>query len=189
MNRTGVFLLGRASSSRSYLIPSPFPRRLQRSLHTTSRCSADPPSPSTAYAQRMQSLMNQPTHSRSSNPTVRLQQPWPWHEVPSTSPDTITLQRTLFARPPDFAPPLLLFAAGVWGLFVFAWLLLPEPPKKEYAEEEKQIIAENDRKAKEANILSRLGISFTNTIFSSAQPLIYGLVTVGLITMMAFPLG
>ncbi|OCF55243.1 hypothetical protein L486_07356 [Kwoniella mangroviensis CBS 10435] len=186
MNSRGLMVFTRASGSRSAMValPAPSHRHFIRSLQTTSRRSAGAPDPS-AYAKRMQNLMNQPNRNRSANPLVPLQQPWPWHEVPSSSPDTVTLQRTLFARPPDFAPPLLLFAAGVWGLFVFAWLLLPDPPRKEYTDEEKKIIEENERKAKEANMLSRLGMSFTNTIFTSAQPLIYGLVTIGLITMMA----
>ncbi|WRT66983.1 uncharacterized protein IL334_003949 [Kwoniella shivajii] len=190
MERRTVFAIRRAC--RSTLTSSAKP--LIRSIHSSTRGSANqhpnanqnPSQSPSAYALRMQSLLNttsrRPNHS--SSLTVPLHQPWPWQEIPSSSQDSVILQRTLFARPPDFAPPLLLFAAGIWGLFVFAWLVLPEPPRKELSEEDKIIIRENERKTKEANVLSRLGLGFTNALFSSAQPLIYGLVTLGLVSMM-----
>lgn len=72
---------------------------------------------------------------------------WPWRQIPSSSPDTTVLERTVFARPSDFSPPLLLFAAGVWGLFVISWYALPDPPKRELTEEEKANIEAEHAKA------------------------------------------
>nr|XP_018264000.1 uncharacterized protein I303_03878 [Kwoniella dejecticola CBS 10117]OBR86158.1 hypothetical protein I303_03878 [Kwoniella dejecticola CBS 10117] len=133
----------------------------------------------------MQSLLSQsrlqPTKSKY---TIPLQQPWPWHEIASP-PGTTMLQRTLFARPPDLSPPLLLFAAGIWGLFVVAYLALPDVQRKDYTDDEKKLIEENERRKQEANIVSRLSMSFTSAIFASAQPLIYGIVSVALLGLIA----
>ncbi|WWC85340.1 uncharacterized protein L201_000203 [Kwoniella dendrophila CBS 6074] len=195
MNRFACFAIRRASSSRASIFTLPISRNQPfiRSFQTTSRTlatSAQAQNGKSAYAKRMEALLGpRPTSKNkllSNSNLVPLQQPWPWHEIPnrsSSDPEIITLQRTLFARPPDLSPPLLLFAAGIWGLFVFAWLILPDPPKKELTLDEKKLIEENERKAKEANIISRLSMGFTSAIFSSAQPLIYGIVTVALIAI------
>ncbi|WWC69603.1 uncharacterized protein I206_103546 [Kwoniella pini CBS 10737] len=184
MNRVSYSAIGRATSSRSTRNFSlPKSRLILRSLHSTPRYQAGTDAEKSAYAKKMQDLLNPKTTK--SKYTIPLQQPWPWHEIVSTSPNTITLQRTLFARPPDLSPPLLLFAAGIWGLFVIAYIALPDVPKKEYTADEKKIIEENKRKQEEANILSRLSMSFTSAIFSSAQPLIYGIVTVALLGLIA----
>ncbi|KIR38000.1 hypothetical protein I307_06167 [Cryptococcus deuterogattii 99/473] len=96
---------------------------------------------------------------------------WPWRQIPSSSPDTTVLERTVFARPSDFSPPLLLFAAGVWGLFVISWYALPDPPKRELTEEEKANIEAEHAKA---GFWLQLGNRVSGSVYSSAQPILMG---------------
>ncbi|AFR93152.1 hypothetical protein C343_01041 [Cryptococcus neoformans C23] len=96
---------------------------------------------------------------------------WPWRQIPSSSPDMTILERTVFARPSDFSPPLLLFAAGVWGLFVISWYALPDPPKRELTEEEKVKI---EARHAEAGFWLQLGDRVSGSVYSSAQPILMG---------------
>ncbi|OCF35362.1 hypothetical protein I316_02911 [Kwoniella heveanensis BCC8398] len=118
-------------------------------------------------------------NARSSAPIVPLKAAWPWHESASQStPETQVLQRTLFARPSDLSPPLLLFAAGVWGIFAIAWYALPEPRKREPTDEEMVAIDARNKDVQDSNIASRMSMNFSATVFSYAQPLIFGGVSV-----------
>ncbi|AAW41514.2 hypothetical protein CNB01470 [Cryptococcus deneoformans JEC21] len=96
---------------------------------------------------------------------------WPWRQIPSSSPDVTVLERTVFARPSDFSPPLLLFAAGVWGLFVISWYALPDPPKRELTEEEKVKI---EAEYAGAGFWLQLGNRVSGSVYSSAQPILMG---------------
>ncbi|WVF72340.1 hypothetical protein IAT40_007154 [Kwoniella sp. CBS 6097] len=160
-----------ASSSRT----SPAAQRIR--LYSTSRETIHSPAATpTATSARFRAHGH--SHARSSG-IVPLKAPWPWHESPLLStPETQVLQRTLFARPSDLSPPLLLFAAGVWGIFAIAWYALPEPRKRQPTDEEMSLIDARNKEIEEANIASRMSMNFTATVFNYAQPLIFGGVSV-----------
>ncbi|WWD15783.1 hypothetical protein CI109_100207 [Kwoniella shandongensis] len=190
MDRTARFalrsvLLHRASTA----IPSRS-TPLLRSLQTSARSTASQPSsgrPSgtlfnfNAGSTQTPTLQQLRAAAASAPSTIPLQASWPWYTLPSSSPDEIVLERTVFARPPEQRPPLLLFAAGVWGLFLLSWLTLPDAPKRELTEEEK---AKIELREKNSGFLTKVSTRVTDGIFNSSQPILMGGITLVLFSFL-----
>ncbi|WVQ98591.1 hypothetical protein IAU59_005720 [Kwoniella sp. CBS 9459] len=183
---------GYASSSSAVTLP-PVPQSLRPTLKARCASTRDTALRSTVQRIRLYSTTRETIHTPTpaQHPSlssassahgqprvVPLRAPWPWHESPLSTPETQILQRTLFARPSDLSPPLLLFAAGVWGIFAIAWYALPEPRQREPTDDELVLIEARNKEVQDSNIVTRTSMNLSARIFNYAQPLIFGGVSV-----------
>ncbi|WVN85203.1 uncharacterized protein L203_100348 [Cryptococcus depauperatus CBS 7841] len=99
---------------------------------------------------------------------------WPWRTIPS-SPNTILLEKTVYARPSETNPLLLTIISGLWGFFVFSWWMLPKPKKKEPTDEEKAKMAE---KYERSTPIVQTGLTVAKYVSPNAQFILMGSVTV-----------
>ncbi|KAK8869942.1 hypothetical protein IAR55_000510 [Kwoniella newhampshirensis] len=100
---------------------------------------------------------------------VPLLAPWPWHTVPSSSPDETVLERTVFARPPTQSPSLLLLVLGIWGLLLITWPSMPSVPKKEISEEER---AKIEARQRTSGLITKISTRITDTIIAYSEPIL-----------------
>ncbi|KAK4688050.1 hypothetical protein P7C73_g2054, partial [Tremellales sp. Uapishka_1] len=107
------------------------PSRLPlRSLHTARVLFASPPSQTpnlrstkvTSSPSRPTTIISRTTAIPPPVPAQRGRISWPWRPLPSSDPNTVEEERTIFARPFDGRPRMYWFSAAIWTVF-FGWFI------------------------------------------------------------------